>query len=173
MRLNKKLRDNFIRAVMAGVPLLDNHDKVKKILQAAALKECPASVKAMYKDEQTRPYLRFEPYYINTYSDGYHNWHLVLPRENGRDWKPDADTNQEVRNLIAEQGEDKRKRQALETMLTAMVKSINTTDKLREAFPEWASLIPKDELPNNLPVPADLMDRFKQAGWKKKKVITA
>ena len=168
MRLNKKLRDKFVNAIMEGVPLVDNHEKARKMLQAAALKECPVDVRTMYRDEKLRVYLKHEYYYYSTYAHGTHTFNIVMPR-NGFEWKPDADTRLELSNLIAEQHYSKEDRKALQTMLTEMVKVINTTEKLREAFPEWASLVPEDERPANLPAPTDLMARFKAAGWKKKR----
>ena len=169
MRLNKKLRDKFVNAIMEGVPLVDNHEKARKMLQAAALKECPVDVRTMYRNENLRVYLRKEPYWFSTYAHGNFTFSLVVPRERQMEWKPDADTRLEASNLIAEQHDSKTDHKSLQTMLTEMVKCINTTEKLREAFPEWASLVPEDERPANLPAPTDLMARFKAAGWKKKR----
>lgn len=169
MKLTNILRDAFVRAAMNDVPTVDHNEAARKVLQAAAIRIAPPTVRALYKSS---------PEWVNTAyvstPRGLSNVHVICPA--GEDAtthirKHAAEVMTEVDDLAKAEEKQKQGHIALERNLRAVAYSVTTRKALAAMLPEFEKYLPADEPAaiKTLPAVANIVAEFTKAGWPKGK----
>jgi hypothetical protein len=144
MRVTNEIRDAFVHAVMASIPMKSsfNYDmaceEIKKRSDATLPKDVQNFIKKhgdlINRDSRSLRHI------IGEYSDP--KWHRVyLVRGQSCDNIPIDDLVEQHKTYIAE----KNDRTSMMRKLKAMAASANTLKQLQELFPELVEFMPKEE----------------------------
>lgn len=161
MRLTKQLRRAIVEAVVRDLPSQGYSDRIKERMLRAAVDSLPPAVRALWMDLRTRPY-------VNTSFEWWDNFGCKVPCAEDEDIKYPPAVEGELEELRLKHIEERDQHAALKYNLTAVVRSVNTTERLLTLLPDFAKYIPKDpDKAVNLPTVTGVVDAFKAAGWPK------
>lgn len=171
MKLTNSIRDAFVRAAMDDVPTVDYEEAIRKAVADAALRALPPSVRKVYDDEATRPYLERTHLHFGDVSIS------VIGRD-GRWREPDtqlpklaAKDVSAIEALTQKKATQEATRKELQSKLRGAAYAVSTRKALVELLPEFEKYLPADEAAANrtLPVVANIVADFTKAGWPKDK----
>jgi hypothetical protein len=152
------MRDAFINAVLLDVPKIDYASKIAKTILDDAIKQFPPSVAKAYKE--------FPEYFENKgiYQEGYGR--IYGPFGNKKLTEEGA---AEVTRLNALNTEQYKLHANLSDKLHSVAYAASTRKALVEVLPEFVKYMPEVEAPlsRQVPVLANLVADFVQAGWPK------
>ena len=170
MKLTNYIRDAFIHAAMQDVPTINYRELIQKRVLHEAIAALPASVAKLYKDENTRPFLKLEYYYFG-------NIGTLIPCSDRQSSKHSSffDVVQ-INKLLGLDKEQSKKLQELRTKLHVAAYSCSTRKQLLDLLPEFEKYLPADEakaMKINLPTVANIVGDFVKAGWPKNQAKSA
>ena len=161
MRLTQLMRDAFVRAAMADVPRVDYEKQIADVILADAVSQLPAKVLALYKDKNIGHFVNVDRVYICGAG-------RQVPK--GRDaFNAKPETIAAVEKLQASLGAQVKKHDELRAKLRGCAYACSTRKALAEMLPEFEKYMPASEAQANrqLPVAANIVAEFMQAGWPK------
>lgn len=171
MKLTNTIREAFIRAAMNDVPCIDYHEQIRSAAVAAAVKDLPLKVAALWKDTTLR-------HWVKTNSATVGGWSVNVPSVlDGWDDRKAENAKLEAAcaQLVAKQATQQRVRDELKQKLKAAAYSYSTRKALADALPEFAKYLPADNTQalRSVPAIANVVSDFMKAGWPKGKKATA
>lgn len=124
-------------------------------------------MRAVYDDKNTRGYIETCHHYFNDCGSG-----MYLPQLRQREL-PKA-KHDELKKLRALELEQKARRDKLRSSLKSIASSTTTRKALAAALPEFEKYLPAEaQTTRNLPVIANVVTDFMEAGWPKDKAAQA
>ena len=167
MRLTNTLRQAFVLAAMADVPLFDFDEQVQNLAQAKLDSYMPpALARFIALDKNNRSWISNEYSYLKNYNQGAYLYGSTEAIE-----RLDSDTefNQTVSELRSKRAEQNKQRQDLRDKLKATAASCTTRTQLLETLPEFEKYLPEAAAATSksLPALANLVSDFMAAGWPK------
>ena len=167
MKLTNYIRDAFIHAAMQDVPTIHYGELIQKQVLHEALAALPASVAKLYKDKNTRSFLKLEYYYFG-------NIGTLIPCSHHQSGKDSSffDVVQ-INKLLGLDKEQSNKLHVLRSKLHAAAYGCSTRKQLLDLLPEFEKYLPADEakaMKINLPTVANIVGDFVKAGWPKNQV---
>lgn len=165
MKLTKTLRDAFVRAVMADVPLVDYDEQAANIAREAIIEALPAKIRAAMKDEASAQFLRLGTYRMPGRLLDVHG--LPALRDWGND--PPASIKPKLQELADAKSSQNAQREKLRGQVEAVAYSCSTRKALATALPEFEKYLPADDAAacKTLPAVANVVSDFVRAGWPK------
>ena len=168
MKLNRTMRDAFVSAAMADVPVVNYVEQINKVALDKAVELLPAKVRAVWQDKTIRHHLTMMNVQL---VDG--NWQeqirIEVPGLRGDTTRPEKAVQAACADLAVKIVEQRETRRELERNLRAVAESCVTRKALADALPEFARYLPADEADaqRKLPVVANVVTNFVKAGWPK------
>jgi hypothetical protein len=162
MKLTNTIRDAFVRAAMDDVPSIDYSEKIRAEAVKAAVEMLPLRAKAAWNDKDSRPF-------VHSFYRSIGNTGVNLP---GTGESKAVDKVREAcAALVEAEGKQNEQRAALKSRLRAVAYSVSTRKALADALPEFEKYLPADEAAalRTVPVIANVVAEFVQAGWPKGK----
>jgi hypothetical protein len=178
MNLNEHTRQAFALAAMQDVPKIDYDDKIRSLLNMAALKAMPDKVRLVYNDPATKEYLQTFKGSVEVENKDFDYWekrfsfatHVPIGRLPNN-------VLAEAKELLTRKCEQSLKLNALRKSLYDTAKSARTRKQLVALLPEFEKYLPEvtPGLDRSVPALANLVANFMAAGWPKdqKKPIKA
>jgi hypothetical protein len=169
MKLTNAIRDAFVRAAMDDVPQVDYTEAIRKIGTDAVLEALPPSVRKVWDDAKTRPYLVSHTRWMG--GVGVH-----VPSLGGR-WNEEelpavsSKATKAIADLETKKNAQEETRKGLQQKLRGAAYSCSTRKGLADLLPEFAKYLPADDAAaiRTLPVIANIVSDFTKAGWPKGK----
>ena len=173
MKLTKYMREAFVRSAMDDVPSIDYEQQLREKVQQASVAALPESVRALWLDEKTKPY-------IKTMYRTFASQSFDVPGLEGSRWNglpplpvllpPDR---LEIDAIVEKQRAQAEQRRHLNDTLTAAATSATTRKALATMLPEFEKYLPADEPAacRTLPAITNIMADFSKAGWPKGKKV--
>lgn len=167
MKLNKTIRDAFVRAVMNDVPSVDYDALAAKKVQDHAYQNLPPEIRKVYDKPALRGYLNATHTYLPRPLQDTH----VVTADTSYWWLKDAPNLWVELEALAEQKAAQRAaRDELKGKLQSVAYSVTTRKALEAALPEFAQYLPAEAVVSkNLPAVANVVADFVKAGWPKEK----
>lgn len=167
MKLTNTIRDAFISSVMNDVPSVDHQEIFRAEATKLAVEALPPAVRRLWTNKETREF-------VKTVRVGHWRMAAHVPGVDettvGALLKPLQEEHERRSNDQDEQ------RQLLRRSLHGAAYAAKTRKQLAEMLPEFEKYLPADEPAANrsLPVVANVVASFVQAGWPKgKKAVAA
>jgi hypothetical protein len=160
MRLTNTIRNAFVRAAMQDVPEIDYQEQMRKLIQDDAVAQLPLKVRAIYSDASLR-------HFLNTnYAYRYGSVSVPCAKDG---YSPSAKAAEEYKRMDSANDSQDEKRNALESKLRACALACTTRKALVDMLPEFEKYLPADDAAacRTLPVVANVVSDFAQAGWPK------
>ena len=162
-RLTEHMRSSIIRAILSDVPQENYTEQIRKAVYDYAVEALPPNVREIYKNQHTRKYLR--TMYV-------HDWGIsvAIPTDDEFKFKTNIPPllREKLTALQRDSQEQNRKMRELERKLEPIVKGATTLKRLKELLPEFAKYMPEEhETDRQLPVIANVVSAFIEAGWPK------
>lgn len=167
MRLTNTLRQAFVLAAMADVPLFDFDEQVQKLAQAKLDSFMPpALARVIALDKNNRSWISNEYIYLKNYNQGVY---LYGSAEAFKRLYIDVELNQAVSEIRSKRAEQSKQHQDLRDKLKGTAASCTTRAQLLEALPEFEKYLPEAAAApsKSLPALANLVSDFMAAGWPK------
>lgn len=173
MKLVNLIRDSFINAVMADVPVKDYQEQMIKITKKAIDDAMPKELKdAIKKNPSVENWLNKT---YTTTPDGCPtvNYYKAADRWND-DWLKKTCPNEW--KILEDLGKEKIKQEKnideLRAKIRACAYSCNTRKQLLDMLPEFEKYLPENEAKTiqQFPLVANVVADFVKAGWPKSKV---
>lgn len=162
MRLNKSDKESFVRRVMQDVPQIDFDELARAAIQDDALKQMPATIRAIYDDVSLRPFL-----YLKYVSANFNGQVCVYA---GYDYTGSHELCVKLDELREGYYKQKRDRADLEMRVRSMIYSCNTIQNARKTLPEFAEYLPdREPVCKTLPAVTNVVTDLMLAGWKQPK----
>lgn len=139
MKLTKKMREDFVNLVMSKVRIRNNYnvDKLREDTTSIAVSLLPVELQKVYK--KYPDYMRLKSKYV--YCADLPNYYI--------NYFGDQDPNSfDITHLLAKLRKAKAetdRRLEMRKRLTDVANSVTTTQKLKDALPELAHLVPEAE----------------------------
>ena len=169
MRLNKRQKEAFVRAVMHDVPVVDHDEQAQKIGLAALEKLIPKDIQEFAKKH---------PHWIQRIAyDTPRNlrgiFFICPERWDERDSglvKKDPSAWDQLVKLGEAAGKQMDERSKMESQLRGIIESCSTLEAAKKRLPEFEKYLPTEANPvtANLPV-ANLVADLNRMGWPKTK----
>lgn len=168
MKLTQTIRQAFVSAVMADVPEVDYRAQAQTVLIDEARRQLPPKVRALYDDKSTQHFVRTDNHYIL-------HQYVYIPCGRGDRFVVAEAAQQRLDELTKLFDEQIERRKELQQKLHACALACSTRKALVEMLPEFEKYLPADEAAANraLPVVANVVAAFEQAGWPKGKAPAA
>ena len=172
MKLTNHMRDAFISAVMKDTPSVDLgaiEEKVHKIATDDVLSRAPAQVKAMWADNNLKPWVATGCVGFSQRIHGAYFSSVYVPAPTHNDAELSQKALDKVKVLGAQRSEAEKNRYELRDMLRRAAYGCSTRKQLADALPEFEKYLPADEgkALRSLPVVANVVSEFVKAGWPK------
>lgn len=170
MKLNKYIREAFVRAAMDDVPHVDYAQQARDLARKTAYDALPANIKAIADDPifegcLNRTYIALPGVFCGVRVVGHQDeWGIADNPRFALVWEQ----LKEMSRLAKEQ-DDRRK--ALKSKLESAAAAVTTRKALATMLPEFEKYLPADYAPaiKTLPMCANLVADFMDAGWPKEK----
>ena len=172
MKLTNSMRDAFIHAVMKDTPAADLktiEEAVHKIAVDDALSRAPAEVKAMWADNNLKPWVATVCVGFSQRTHGAYFSSVYVPAATHAEGELSQKALVKVKVLGGQRAEAEKKRYDLQDMLRRAAYGCSTRKQLAEVLPEFEKYLPADEgkALRSLPVVANVVSEFVKAGWPK------
>lgn len=179
MRLNKKHRNAFVRAVLADVPSVDYDRQIQVAMRDMFKGALPAAVRTLLRDDecahhihhsrvpgpkpgQPTDYCHLQPsYLVPGYWD--RDARRAVIKANAQRWE-------DIRGLVDAKVRQEDQRQQLHGELRALIESCRTTQQAEKLMPELRDYLPtkQQESADNLPA-TQVVTHLQSAGWPKER----
>lgn len=167
MKLTNAIRESIVRSILADIPRRNFQDEAEKIVLPAAIELLPAAVKRVYKDAETRPYVRHAAVRTNCGA-----LYVQIPCCEGDSYS----VNDPVRFIGAEAwaafqklcGENRAEKDSIrdtKRQLEIAIGGCSTAKQVRDRFPDLAKYLPAEDQVQNLPATTAVIDNLKSLGW--------
>lgn len=166
MKLTNTIRDAFVRAAMQDVPSVDYDEQIRFLVLADIVTQLPPKVRAVWDDPALRAW-------VNTNWTVRGSMSVTVPSPGRMD--PDASLTPKVEAKVADLLElrdaQKAQRCGLQQKLKGCAYAATTRKALVDMLPEFERYLPADKPAANrsLPVVANVVAEFTNAGWPKSK----
>lgn len=174
-RLTKAQRAEFVDAVMEDVPKIDYQEKARVMATKAVIAALPSSVRRVYDDESTRPFIEMQTPHLDLPTpvrDQHGMWRrsfgISAPGKSYQ-WVLQV-AEHAIVDLKVKWAAQDEKLAALRLRLATVAGSCTTRAALAEALPDFVKYMPPelDEPARNLPALAtSVAHDFKAAGFPK------
>ena len=169
MKLNSRIRERIVDAVLADLPQRDFKAEAEAIVLPAVLERVPSPVQRAWKDNASRPYVRTASCSTNCGALSAH-----VPHYRGYLYGNEAkdamglEAWAALQALCGEHRKYRDERKALKARLAANLSACTTRKAFIERFPELAKYAPNEAAAPvaNLPATTELIDSLKAAGLK-------
>ena len=190
MKLYKKHREDFVEAVMSGVPstnyLTQAEDRArllyKQIVEKVGVSNIPLERLEMRscsiylsKHGQTHKFARDgrEAGWTWKDNDRYCFFRIGVPGLTEKEIEDSIEKDPEIQKLVDLFIEEKNKHADLRQKVTAVIAACSTLKQAKEALPEFEKYLPAEpgNVDRSLPVVGNLVADLAKAGWPAKKKI--
>ena len=174
MRLNKKHREAFVRAVLADVPTEEHRDRACRWTRTLFADSLPGSVRRVlgtsaehHIQRDTIALPRPENAERGTYTQVPGHWTM---KDADKVWENNPEQREAIRGELAAHHAQEERLRELRRELEVQINGCRTTNQAAKLMPELAGYLPsEDEEPTgNLPA-SHTLQKLTEAGWPKER----
>jgi len=169
MRLTNHMREAFVSAVMADLPVIDYEQKIRDAFMKAHAASIPVAVKKILADEELSSWVKREGITLSKNRgslprDCYISFYGMVCGDNNA---LQSLAKEVAAPFVVAWHEQVERIAHLSKTLRCAANNCNTTTQLADAYPEFNKYLPKSEaeVTRNLPAVANLVGEFTKAGW--------
>ena len=165
MKLTSYHRNAFVRAVIDDIPKIDYSEEIRTAVQNYALSKLPVEIKAIWRNNQLRGFLKTRTGYFG-------GVHVEFPcwSDNSRSDGNEIENSKTVSALIAKATAQRVAIDEVQRKVSSAIHSVTTLKNAKELLPEFAKYLPLESDPPSKFAPAviaNLSAELVALGWPK------